>query len=277
MQPSSVDPIELFGQYMKVTGVPSLKSQPSPDAALRGKAVGLINGSSWISLWTSWFGRQILPGVRLVSVGNEGVQLNFMAAHHRGEPTPPPLNIELFVRYAQDLLRLHPVDAILVTCSTMNRSYPAVREAAAPRGVPVVQIDEPMMERAVQAGERVLAIATHGPTVQSTKSLLLETAGRMGRNVVVRCATVEEAFDRLGEGDIRGHNEIIARAIRDQATGGRIDVVVLAQLSMAVFAFSYPDREGAFGVPVLTSAEEGFLRVRQILRERRLAAPGDSP
>ncbi len=64
--------------------------------------------------------------------------------------------------------------------------------------VPVVQIDEAMMEKAVETGGKILIVATHGPTVKSTQALL------------------EEAFDLLGKGDIEGHNEVIARAIREK-------------------------------------------------------------
>ncbi len=267
---STIDPFALFDAYLKVTGVASLAHGHSANPALQGRSLGILNGSSWISLWSTWFGRLLLPGVKLVSAGNEAVQLSFMAAHRRGEPVPPVGNIEAFARTAVDLVRLHPVDVILITCSTMNRAHAAVREAvleaARPRVVPVVQIDEPMMEKAVGTGERILAVATHGPTVENTKALLLETAERLGRRVSVECATVERAFDLLGEGDVRGHNEEVARVIRREADRATFDAVVLAQLSMSAFAFSYPDRISAFGLPVLTSGEEGFLRIREILR-----------
>jgi hypothetical protein len=202
-----------------------------------------------------------------------------MAAHRRGEPVPPPANIEAFARTAVDLVKLCPVDAILVTCSTMNRAWPAVQEAVRPWGVPVVQIDQPMMERAVISGKRILAIATHGPTVENTRALLRETAEARGVRVEVECAITEEAFHLLGAGDIRGHNEEIARLLRRELAGGkstgrtaggpgvgRFDAVVLAQLSMSVFALSFPDPVAAFGVPVLTSGEEGFRRAGEVLR-----------
>ena len=131
----------------------------------------------------------------------------------------------------------------------------------------MVQIDEPMMEKAVRTGARILVVATHGPTVENTRSLLLETAEREGKKVSVAGATVERAFDLLGEGDVRGHNEEISGVIRRETARASFDVVVLAQLSMSAFVFSYPDRPAAFGMPVLTSGEEGFLRVREILRE----------
>ncbi|MBD3307776.1 hypothetical protein GF339_15185, partial [candidate division KSB3 bacterium] len=83
------NPIDLFRMYMQLTGVPTLEDLPAADPLLRGKTLGIVNGSSWITLWSTYFARQFLPGVRVIQVGNEAVQLNFMAAHRRGEPCPP--------------------------------------------------------------------------------------------------------------------------------------------------------------------------------------------
>lgn len=260
-----VNPIELFGNYMQVTGVPSLVDEVAADHRLQGKKLGVINGSSWTSLWSSWFGKTLMPGVRIINVGNEAVQLNFMKAHHRKEPCPPQINIDIFERYAHDLYDLFQVDAILISCSTMNKAFLQVNESMRPFGVPVIQIDQAMMEQAVDSGGKILVVATHGPTVKSTQDLLRETAGRMGKEVFFSGATVEEAFELLGKGDIAGHNEVIAEAIRKALEKEKVDIVVLAQLSMSVFKFSYPDARQEFGVEVLTSGETGFLRARDLL------------
>ena len=259
-----IDPFALFSAYMRVTGVAHLGPEPEGEPGLLGKRLGLLNGASWIALWCNYFGRLFLPGVHLVNVGNEAVQLNFMQAHHDDKPCPPQSNIDAFVRYARDLVKLGNVDAIMITCSTMNRSYRAVEKAMQPYGVPVVQIDMPMMERAVLHGGKVLVIATHGPTVSSTQALLEETATALDRAVRYTGATVEEAWHCLGAGDIRGHNERLAQAIRDAQEREKIGCVVLAQLSMSVFLLSYPDPEATFGVPVFTSAQCGFERVGEI-------------
>ena len=65
----------------------------------------------------------------------------------------------------------------------MNRAYPQVAEALKPHGIPVTQIDRPMMEAAVVNGGHVLVVATHGPTVENTQALLRETASDLGREV----------------------------------------------------------------------------------------------
>jgi len=257
--------VELFGAYMKVTGTPSLEDAGGGPAALQGKRLGLVNGGSWVALWSTYFGRKYLPGVKLINVGNDAVQLSFMKAHQEMKPCPPRRNVDLFVEYAKQLVELVGVDAILITCSTMNRSAERVREAVSANGVPVVQIDEPMMEAAVRQGGKILVVATHGPTVASTQALLEETANRNGVSVSFCGATAEEAFDCLGAGDIDGHNRVIAEAIDRTLLHESVDRVVLAQLSMSVFKFTYPDAQAKFGVPVLTSGEEGFRRVRTVL------------
>ncbi len=266
MQPwDAVDPIRLFSGYLRVTGVAHTGPEPGGDPELVGKRLGLLNGSSWITLWANYFGRLYLPGVHLVNVGNEAVQINSMEAHARGLPCPPQSNIDAFVRYARDLVELARVDAVLITCSTMNRAYTQVQAALAPYGVPVLPIDRPMMEQAVAHGGPVLVIATHGPTVKSTQALLGEVAAEMGREVAFRGLDVEEAWQRLAAGDVQGHNLALAGAICESLQGEETGCVVLAQLSMAVFLASYPDPLSEFGVPVFTSADCGFRRVREIL------------
>jgi Asp/Glu/hydantoin racemase len=266
MRKDDFNPVDLFSMYMKVVGVPSLAELPCGDPALRGKKLGIVNGASWISLWSNYFGRKMLPGVKLINVGNEAVQLNFMEAHHKGEPCPPQINVDLFAAYAEQLVKLYGVDAIMISCSTMNRAAGTVRKAMAKYGVPVIQIDEAMMEEAVNHGGKILIAATHGPTVDNTRALLEETAQRLGKEVSFAGATVEEAYDLLGEGNIEEHNEVIAQAIREKTEEEKIDIVVLAQLSMTVFKLSYPDCIEEFGVPVLTSGETGFQRAGEVLR-----------
>ena len=256
------DPLRLFSDYLRVTGVAHTEPEPAQDPALAGKRLGLINGSSWITLWSNYFGRLYLPGVHLVNAGNEAVQINFMQAHQAGQPVPPGLNIEAFKRYALDLVELAQVDAVLITCSTMNRAFVDVRTALAPHGVPVFQIDRPMMERAILQGGEVLVIASHGPTVESTHALLRETAAELGKTATYSGITQEDAWHRLATGDIEGHNRLLADAIHQGLKGKAVGCVVLAQLSMTVFLLSYPDPVAEFGVPVLTSGQCGFEFIR---------------
>jgi hypothetical protein len=58
---------------------------------------------------------------------------------------------------------------------------------------------------------------------------------------------------------------LLAQAIREATARETLGCVVLAQLSMTAFALSYPDPEAEFGLPVFTSGQTGFQRMREIL------------
>ncbi|NJN28952.1 MAG: hypothetical protein HC819_24825, partial [Cyclobacteriaceae bacterium] len=109
------DPIALFSSYMGMVDVPRLEKDAGDDPSLAGKTLGLVNGSAWIQLWSYYFGRKHLPGVKLVNIGNEAIQLNFMKAHREGKPCPPESNVRLFADYARQLVDLAQVDAVMVT------------------------------------------------------------------------------------------------------------------------------------------------------------------
>ena len=269
--------MRLFADYLRVTGVAHTQAEPARSPELRGRRLGLINGSSWVTLWSTYFGRRFLPGAHLVNVGNEAVQIAFMEAHEQGLPCPPQSNVDAFVRYAHDLVNLAHVDAVLITCSTMNRAYRAVEAALAGYGVPVIQIDQPMMQRAVEIGGHTLVLATHGPTMSSTQALLRETADAAGKTLSFGGLTIEAAWHQLAIGDVEGHNHTLARVIRAHLAHERVNSVVLAQLSMAALLLSYPDPQAEFGIPVLTSAQCGFERVRQILANPNLSVQPQKP
>ncbi len=57
----------------------------------------------------------------------------------------------------------------------------------------------------------------------------------------------------------------IEGAIRDALKRGSFGCVVLAQLSMSTVLFDHPDLEAEYGLPVLTSAQCGFERAREVL------------
>lgn len=261
----------MFENYMRMVGTPKLEPEEVVDKRLYGKKVGLINAASWIQLWCYYFGRLHIPGVKLINVGNEAVQLNFIKAHKNELKCPPQENIDIFSNYANEVAQLSDgVDAIMITCSTMNRSYESVKKSVEKFNIPVITIDQPMMEQSVLMGGKILIIATVQTTVNSTKMLLEETALSLGKNSSLEYVDgiVEQAFSLLGEGKITEHNELIATQIIQAQKKQKIDQVILAQLSMSVFTLTYPDPEKTFGVPVRTSGDEGFKRLKEILLEQ---------
>jgi hypothetical protein len=266
---SSTSALRLFSDYLHVTGVAHTDPEPIGDPSLIGKRLGLLNGSSWITLWANFFGRMYLPGTHLVNAGNEAVQINFMQAYADGETALPPENLSAFKHYAIDLVELSHVNAVLITCSTLNRAYPLIQAMLQPYGVPVQQIDRPMMERAVEQGGRILAIATHGPTVESTQALLQEVAAEKGRTVQTSGVLVEAAWHALARGEVENHNKLLANKILECMLLEEIGCVVLAQLSMSIFLLTHPDPLKEFGIPVFTSGQCGFEAMREVLASKK--------
>ncbi len=137
-------------------------------------------------------------------------------------------------------------DFILVTCSSIG---PAVESAAPLIGVPVLRVDQPMADRAVQTGRRIGVIATLTTTLDPTADLIRRRAAAAGRPVELTSQVCEGAFDALMGGDAAKHDAMVAGALK--ALGRQVDVIVLAQASMArvVEGLAPADRR----VPILAS------------------------
>jgi len=119
-------------------------------------------------------------------------------------------------------------DQILVTCSSIG---PAVEAAAASVKVPVLRVDQPMTDAAIQAGRRIGVIATLPTTLNPTSDLVRRRAGAAGRTIELSTRLVEGAFEALMAGDAAKHDALVGAALKELAT--QVDVILLAQASMA--------------------------------------------
>jgi Asp/Glu/hydantoin racemase len=137
-------------------------------------------------------------------------------------------------------------DLILVTCSSIG---PAVEAAAPFAAVPVLRVDQPMADRAIQAGRRIGVIATLPTTMNPTADLVRRRAATAGKAIELSTRLCEGAFEALMAGDAARHDAMVAAALRELA--GQVDVIVLAQASMArvVDQLAESDRR----VPILAS------------------------
>jgi Asp/Glu/hydantoin racemase len=144
-------------------------------------------------------------------------------------------------------------DLVLVTCSSIG---PAVDESRPFVPVPVVRVDEPMADEAVRIGKRIGVLATLSTTLEPTAELV----ARRG-DVAVVSQLCEGAFDALRAGDRDRHDELVREGLR--AIAGEVDVVVLAQASMARVTDALPEAERT--VPILSSPRLGVQRVAQLV------------
>jgi Asp/Glu/hydantoin racemase len=137
-------------------------------------------------------------------------------------------------------------DYVLVTCSSIGA---AVEKAAGLSGVPVLRVDQPMADQAVQTGRRIGVIATLPTTLEPTSDLVRRRAALAGQEIELTSVLCEGAFEALMSGDAARHDTLVAAALKELAT--KVDVVLLAQASMArvVDTLAPADRV----VPILAS------------------------
>ncbi len=149
-------------------------------------------------------------------------------------------------------------DFILVTCSSIG---PAVEASAPFCAVPVLRVDQPMVDSAVSSGRRIGVIATLPTTLNPTSDLVLRRANIAGKYVELTARLVAGAFDALMAGDAATHDTLVTAALRELS--GQVDVILLAQASMArvVDNLSAVDRR----VPIFASPPTAIAHLATVL------------
>ncbi|MFC0877322.1 aspartate/glutamate racemase family protein [Saccharicrinis sp. FJH2] len=149
-------------------------------------------------------------------------------------------------------------DYILVTCSSIG---PAVETSALVSKVPVLRVDQPMADKAIQMGTKIGVIATLSTTLEPTSDLVRRRAVVANKEIELTSKLCEGAFDALMGGKPEIHDEKVAQALKELSQ--EVDVILLAQASMArvVSQLSEEDKK----VPILTSPELAMEHLANIL------------
>lgn len=137
-------------------------------------------------------------------------------------------------------------DVVLVTCSSVGPGVDATQPFAT---VPLLRVDQAMVDDAVRRGKRVGVLATLASTLEPTAELVRRRAEAAGRDVEVIARVCEGAFDAVKRGDTERHDALVREGLVELMD--EVDVVVLAQASMARVADQLSDGERR--VPVLSS------------------------
>jgi Asp/Glu/hydantoin racemase len=114
-------------------------------------------------------------------------------------------------------------------------------------GIPVVRVDRPMAERAAEIGGRILVVVAVPSTLGPTRELLAECIAKSPLRSTLIESPCLDAWELFEAGDAEGYANRIATHIR--TTADQVDVVVLAQASMAAAA----GQLGDLPIPVLSS------------------------
>jgi Asp/Glu/hydantoin racemase len=149
---------------------------------------------------------------------------------------------------------------VQLTCSSIS---PCADTARSRVRIPVLKVDEPMVDRALEIGARIGVAATAPTTLRPTSDLIRARARALGKDVQVEAQLAEGAYQALFGGDPQRHDAIVRETLQDLSQ--RNDVILLAQASMARVADSLP--KGALPCPVLTSPRLAVERAARVLAE----------
>ncbi|SEK49281.1 Aspartate/glutamate racemase [Olivibacter domesticus] len=205
------------------------------------KTLGLIHTSATLIPVFQQLCQQYLPGITIFNIVDDSLVKNIIAKN--GEVgTSIYKRVADYVASAEDA----GADYVLVTCSSIGA---AVEAAAEKVSIPVLRVDQPMADLAVQAGKRVGVIATLQTTLEPTSDLVKRRAVLANKEIELTAKLCEGAFDALMSGDTARHDTLVANALRELSK--QVDVILLAQASMArvVDTLSSEDKK----VPIVAS------------------------
>lgn len=227
------------------------KSEKSPPVT-GTKTLGLIHTSATLVPVFADLCNKYLPGVKTFNIVDDSLIKNTIAC---GELTPA--TSRRVVNYAGSAQEAG-ADFILFTCSSIG---PAVEMAASLTKVPVLRVDQPMADKAVQMGGKIGVIATLSTTLEPTTDLVKRRAAAAGKEIEIVSRLCEGAFDALMSSDAATHDKLVAGALKDLSK--EVDVIVLAQASMARVVDSLDNSEKS--VPILASPALAIQHLASVL------------
>jgi aspartate/glutamate racemase len=223
---------------------------------LKGKKLGIIHAALITTRAVQKYIEEIIPEVEVVHWVDDTIQNTNFACQ---PGTIPRKNYAKFVQAALSQQE-YGVDLILLACSTFNRAAEYARPMI---DIPLLQIDRPMMDLAVQDGNRIGLLATVPTTVPASERLLRLAAEEAGKKIDVKLRLCSEAFQVLKAGNSEKHNDMLLEEI--EGLSREVDAIVMAQVSMTALE----PRLVHTKVPVYNSGRTAFNKVRQILEAIR--------
>jgi hypothetical protein len=172
-----------------------------------------------------------------------------------GETTPALIaRVANLLRHAE----ASGADGIVFSGSTFG---PAVEEGRKGMKVPVLRIEEAMMDDAVARCGSILVVSTQKRAMPVVRSTLDESTKRAGKTPEIKELWVTGARDALNAGDHDKHDRLIAE---QSAAAGDFDTIVLSMISMAPARTKMPP---SLASKTLTSGEAAVARMRKLLGE----------
>jgi Asp/Glu/hydantoin racemase len=194
---------------------------------------------------------EVMPSVETFNITDDRI---LRIINRNGKLTPAVYSIVLnYVRNAER----EEADAVLVTCSSISPCVDATKPLVS---IPVMKIDDPMTDLAVEKAARIGVVATLKSTLEPTKMLLMRKAEEKGKTIILKTELCSGAFEALSSHNGALHDKLVLEGIGRLAN--EVELIVLAQASMARLI---PQLEDRISVPILSSIRSGVEQAKAIL------------
>jgi glutamate racemase len=199
-----------------------------------------------------------LPELRVLNLLDEGL---LSEVERRGGVTPEC--VERLVTQVGLAIEAG-AEAVLLTCTAYSTVVPEV-QARFP-DVPILAVDQVMVDQAVARAARIGVLATVSAGLEQQTAMLRRAADKLGKPIEIVGELRPEAMAALQRGDGETHDRILLEALPGLAA--QSDVVLLAQASMARLVPRLPE----LPVDVLTSPRLVVNQLRSVLQRAKAQA-----
>jgi len=195
--------------------------------------------------------KEHLPDVKVVNIVDDSILPEVM---ENGGPTPNVVKrVCRYVTTAEEI----GCDLLISVCTTMADIMDLASKLVK---MPILKIDEPMVDKALEMTERLLLVATFEPTLEPSSRFIQKRANELGKDVSIKKVHCKGAFEAMLDGDKETHDRIVVDSIKGAERDFK--AVILAQGSMAPLRSRVEDETM---IPVFASPLLAVLRAKDIL------------
>lgn len=166
-----------------------------------------------------------------------------------------PVIAERMLNYALSA-QVSGADGVLVTCTSVNKATKYIRPFLQ---IPILNIEEPTAEMAVQYGPRIGVLATLPTSPKAIIEVIEEKAAEQGKQIEIVTRIADGAFDVLKAGNRDKHDQMVRQALYELAKD--VDCVVFAQISMSMLKYD----ASKVNVPIAMIGHPGLERMKELL------------
>lgn len=203
------------------------------------RQIGLLHTVGFLADMFRKLFLETIPDVKSFHIVDEGILKQLM----ENDGLTPAIVRRVAIQAS--LLMESGADLVLFTCSSTSPAVDTVRNLI---DIPVMKIDDPLADKAIECGRKIGVITTVKTTLKPSIDLIHSRAAEKGKSVEIISTLETEAFQARLNGNFGEHDRIVKGAI--DKLSEQCDVIILAQASMAHMV---EQTQGSCDIPVLAS------------------------